>query len=304
MTESLISVIRCPFCHSRLIETGDKLDFQCTGCSKGFQKTPILNLCREELESEKKKVVDFFSHISDTLGETPFNRFVVFQNWGYSGETQECRLFIPRTSSNYNSQLLLGEMIGTYSLNDKAILDVGCGRGGTVRFINKFFTPKMVIGMDITEASLLFCRKQIRNAVFIKADAENIPFQTNSFDALFSIESVSDYPHPNLFYQHAYRILKKDGILFYADIFNSQEITSHENELISLGFHIEQKRDITSNVQKSISETAKNNTATYETTTILNEQPFLDTMGLPGTEIFGLMGKGEKKYMLYRLIKL
>jgi cyclopropane fatty-acyl-phospholipid synthase-like methyltransferase len=43
-------------------------------------------------------------------------------------------------------------------LNDKTILEVGCGRGGGLSYISRYLNPKEVYGVDFSDNQVIFCK--------------------------------------------------------------------------------------------------------------------------------------------------
>lgn len=63
------------------------------------------------------------------------------------------------------------------NLKDKKILDLFCGRGGGCDYIEKTLKPRLMIGVDDSEQTIIFCRKQYENSYF--CDLENSKIYNN-----------------------------------------------------------------------------------------------------------------------------
>jgi ubiquinone/menaquinone biosynthesis C-methylase UbiE len=84
---------------------------------------------------------------------------------------------------------------GFIPLNQReAILDVGCGTGATIRFLNHY---GRAYGIDVSETALCFCQKRALSRLS-RASALRLPFADSSFslitafDVLFHEEVVDD----------------------------------------------------------------------------------------------------------------
>lgn len=69
----------------------------------------------------------------------------------------------------------------------KTVLDVGCGKGEPMRFINRhkhYFT----VGVDIFEPYLRECERQRIHNQHILCDIRNLPFRDKSFDVVLCLE--------------------------------------------------------------------------------------------------------------------
>jgi cyclopropane fatty-acyl-phospholipid synthase-like methyltransferase len=45
-------------------------------------------------------------------------------------------------------------------IKGKDILEVGCGRGGSLSYINRAFAPNSAIGIDLNKKAIKFCNKK------------------------------------------------------------------------------------------------------------------------------------------------
>lgn len=89
----------------------------------------------------------------------------------------------------------------------KKILDVGCGTGKLVMYLNKFGFKAH--GCDP------YLKPRMNN-LFIKASATNLPFKSNSFDLITSISVIEHLKKSELrkFLSEAKRVLKIKGSIF------------------------------------------------------------------------------------------
>ncbi len=79
------------------------------------------------------------------------------------------------------------ELINSIDLNGKRILDVGCGTGNLLEYINERFTGFEYTGVDILPHMINIAVAKKLTGKFICMDLfKNNPFKSNSFDAIFS----------------------------------------------------------------------------------------------------------------------
>jgi len=88
--------------------------------------------------------------------------------------------------------------------NQDLLLDVGCGTG---IFAEEFNCIK--IGIDPSIEML----KQGKNAFYIQACAENLPFKDNSFDFVISVTAIHNFKNLRKGLEEIKRISKKDVAL-------------------------------------------------------------------------------------------
>jgi len=181
------------------------------------------------------------------------NADVIFMNYGYSCINQKLILEPDDEKNRYSVQLYHHTATST-DIIEKDLLEVGCGRGGGLSYINRNLFPKSVIGVDLNKKAVQFCNtyyKETNNA-FFQANAQKLPFEDNSFDVVLNIESSHRYPEPDLFFKEVHRVLKPGGTFLFADFRFDFEIDELNKQLNNTKMQIEQKQDITSNVVEAL----------------------------------------------------
>ncbi len=74
--------------------------------------------------------------------------------------------------------------------------EVSCGHGGGASYLTRTLRPASYTGLDLNEAGIAFCRTRhhVPGLDFVQGDAENLPFDAQSFDAVINIEAAHLYP--------------------------------------------------------------------------------------------------------------
>lgn len=103
----------------------------------------------------------------------------------------------------------------------KSVLDVGCGIGGTSRYLAKKFPEATVTGISISDAQIaratkLASAQGVLNAKFELKDALKMDFPDNSFDLVWAIESGEHMPDKKRYVEEMARVLKPGGTLVFA----------------------------------------------------------------------------------------
>lgn len=106
--------------------------------------------------------------------------------------------------------------------NDQAILDVGCGFGGTISELNSDHSGMVLTGLNIDNRQLARAKKLVKasgnNTVnFIEGNACALPFKDNEFDNILAIECIFHFPCRKTFFQEANRVLKPGGSITLSD---------------------------------------------------------------------------------------
>lgn len=97
-------------------------------------------------------------------------------------------------------------------------LDVGCGTGAVLELLHARYPSKHLTGLDLTPGMIDVARaKQLDNVSFVVGDAEALPFEPRSFDAVLCSNSFHHYPHPERFFAEVARVLRPGGRLVLRD---------------------------------------------------------------------------------------
>lgn len=124
------------------------------------------------------------------------------------------------------------------------------GRGGGINLLSKKYTINNISGCDISEKNIEYCKSNYKNIKFSVQDACNMSYSNNEFDFILNVESSHCYESLDYFFYECSRILKKNGILIYTDIFTPKKVDSTRFKLKNK-FNILNEEDITNNVYLS-----------------------------------------------------
>ncbi|MBP3884602.1 MAG: methyltransferase domain-containing protein [Olsenella sp.] len=98
------------------------------------------------------------------------------------------------------------------------LLDVGCGTGPMVELLASEFPDRRYTGLDLTPRMIEVANaKGIEGARFVVGDAEDLPFDDASFDAVICANSFHHYPNPQAFFDGVARVLRPGGRLVLRD---------------------------------------------------------------------------------------
>lgn len=117
------------------------------------------------------------------------------------------------------------------SLENKTILEIGCGNGVQTKYILNKFNPKSITGIDLNKENIRIAnqekdRRGMKNINFFVDDAQQLSkFKENSIDVIINIESAFHYPDKPLFLKQLFRVLKPGGHFLIADI-----LTTHKKK--------------------------------------------------------------------------
>jgi SAM-dependent methyltransferase len=126
------------------------------------------------------------------------------------------------------------------------LLDIGCGNGALAIEAAKKYPKAQIVGIDYWggqwEYSKESCEKNAKIAnvanrtSFYKASAVQLPFEDESFDVVvsnFVFHEVRDAKDKRSVIQEALRVLKKDGLFVFQDLFLWKRIYGEPQGLLA-----------------------------------------------------------------------
>jgi SAM-dependent methyltransferase len=261
--------------------------------------TPAATLLEKDAAGQAKAGYrDFYNDITKRLERSGVGEASFFLNYGYVslGEGDEARFEVPDGVFNPNSVRLAFELIGRTSLRGRRVLDVGCGRGGTVALLADRFEAK-ASGVDLAPEAIAFCRRTHRQAAdFEVGDAEHLPFADGSFDVVTNIESSHTYPNLRAFYAEVHRVLISGGEFLYTDLLPVQRWAEVQLLLKSLGFTVKAERHITPNVLASCDDVAATRAQAFGDANAMID----NFLAVPGSAVYEQMKSGAWEYRILR----
>jgi ubiquinone/menaquinone biosynthesis C-methylase UbiE len=171
----------------------------------------------------KKFLIDifvegFFRRWYRFVNKTDKNAEVVFMNYGFADDANKMTLDSTDEVNRYPIQLY-HQLVRAHDLENKDILEIGCGRGGGLAFLTKLLKPSSAVGIDLDPTAVEFCNKfwGTPGLKFIQGNAQSISLPDNSFDVIINVESSHRYEDISLFLKEVRRLLRPDGIFLLTD---------------------------------------------------------------------------------------
>ena len=105
-------------------------------------------------------------------------------------------------------------------------LEIGCGCGVGARIINEAFAPAAIHALDIDVAMLEAAKKRRKRTAWqdiplhlMTADAQELPFSDQSFDAVFNYGIIHHLENWQQGVSEIARVLKDGGTFFFEEIY-------------------------------------------------------------------------------------
>lgn len=209
MLDQKIYLLQCPSCHkSTIVELNDKLS--CQNCSAEF---PIMSPNSAHLISGGNDLSGKKQEIQQFWGD-------LYQQW-YSELDKELtpdilhsHLIEMEKLFKQRRMLPVVEM-DLANLKGKKVLEIGSGGGGHSMLFKKYGAD--MTSVDLTPERVVSTAKKFsllepkNSGVAFVADAENLPFQNETFDIVYSNGVLHHSENTEKCFDEVYRVLKKDG---------------------------------------------------------------------------------------------
>ncbi|MBI2955829.1 MAG: methyltransferase domain-containing protein [Acidobacteria bacterium] len=134
---------------------------------------------------------------------------------------------------------LLAQM--EFALDDK-ILDLGCGAGWLCGLLTDKVPQGQVVGIDVADEMVRRARERYAERVslmFIRGEAEDIPWDENFFNKVISIESAYYWPEPGKAFQEIFRVLQPGGTVHILINLYKENVHSHQwREKLAVATHL------------------------------------------------------------------
>lgn len=171
---------------------------------------------------------DYLLHLLATNNAAVAKSFGRHVHWGYWAAPKTASLSdddFAKAAEQLTAQVCASVPVD----NNLHVLDVGCGFGGTVAFLNETYTGMQLVGVNIDARQLERARACVvaapTNTVdFQQGNACALPFADNSFDVVLAVECIFHFPSRALFFQEAFRVLKPNGYLALSDFLPSSAL--------------------------------------------------------------------------------
>lgn len=120
--------------------------------------------------------------------------------------------------------------IGHLIKENNKILELGCGKGFNSELLAKKYDSSKFFGIDISKTQLKYAHKKEKNnnnLSFNYGSFQDIPFNDNSFDVVFAVETLCHSDNIETLLSEVNRVLKNGGKFIIYDGFR---VSGYENK--------------------------------------------------------------------------
>jgi ubiquinone/menaquinone biosynthesis C-methylase UbiE len=231
-----------------------------------------------------------------------------FMNLGYASldPNEEPLNLLDRDAAHRYGISLYHHVAGAIDLTERDVLEVGSGRGGGASYVMRYLHPTSVTGVDIVHSAVNFCNSfyHIDGLRFLQGDAESLPFDDKSFDAVINIESSYGYGHIERFLAEVFRVLRPGGYFLYADYRVQGQIAAWRQRILEAGFTVLMDERIGDQVVRALDLDQERKSSLIEQKVPQFLRPsFHYFAASPGSEMYQSLRSGVVDYRSFVLCK-
>lgn len=283
----------CPKCKSVKL-TNTTFQLRCELCGEYYEIKDGIVCFIKEFNEYQNNTIQLYEKIHKQFEKNNYGKFIKYMNFGYSKEINDSEpLFITHALINQNAIRLFYKLTRGKSFSGKRILEIGCGRGGNIEFLNKMNEDIQIWGVDLSFRGLS-CIKQRHNINLCVSDINTeFPFCNDFFQDIFCIEVLHNIDDFYNVLKECYRILGQ-GCIYIADVLYDNQWKIFFAIAHSLGYIVQRNEDISNNVVLSNMEVSNNRIS------LLGN----DSANMIGSEGSRFFKELENKTLQYRLVEL
>ena len=153
---------------------------------------------------------------------------VIQQRWSLKGESMDDKQKSKEYFNSYSSTVINKNGYWSYDYRITSeilkrrgvikIFDVGCGNGAFLAFFKNKKQDAELYGLDLSHEMVMRSRERLPDAVIEEGDAEEIPFEDETFDGVSCHMSVHHHPHPKSSIAEMHRVLKNGGTVLINEL--------------------------------------------------------------------------------------
>jgi len=233
---------------------------------------------------------------------------VVFMDWAYE---EDPPMDLPLTASDEPNRIHINLYHRTATqadLSGKRVLEVSCGRGGGASYLVRTQHPASYTGLDLNPNGIAFCQKthKLPGLNFLEGNAEELPFDDQSFDAVLNVEASHLYLQFPRFLAEVARVLRPGGDFLYTDVRPQARFAEWEAALAESPMRMISQRVINDEVVRGIELSQQHSLAIFGPVT-RRAPSFLDDLArrageLRASTFYRALQSGENSYRIYHFV--
>jgi cytochrome P450/ubiquinone/menaquinone biosynthesis C-methylase UbiE len=231
---------------------------------------------------------------------------VLLINYGYD-EDPPMALPLNESDESHRYSIQLYHRTATHvDLEGKKVLEVSCGHGGGSSYVMRTLGPAAYTALDINSAGINFCRRRhdVPNLEFVHGDAQDLPFDSATFDVVINVEASHGYPDFPRFLAEVERVLRPGGHFLYTDFRGHDEFAEWDAALAASPLRMESKTEINREVLRGLDGNSTRYLDLVSRNLPAVFRPFGRLFaGVPGSLMYRELQSGGLSYRTYSFVK-
>ncbi len=233
---------------------------------------------------------------------------LLFLNYGFWRPGLDDSWISPSDTRYRHHLNLVKRVLASVDLGGKAVLEIGCGRGGNCYYLSHYCQTGQVVGVDVCEQNLALARQdpRLQRVGLLAGDAQHLPFADASFDVVLNLESSHCYRQFIQFLSEVTRVLKRPGLFCFADLWNVDVLEldwpARERALKNCSLQIVAEEDISEEVFQAIG-LADGISEQLKACPTAENRLLVTRINKGGKALQAGLAAGEYSYRLWRLSK-
>jgi len=231
---------------------------------------------------------------------------VSFLNYGFSPIDGENVQLEETDERNRVYIQLYHHVVSRVDLAGRDVLEISSGRGGGAKYIKRYLKARRMCGIDRQPRAVKYCNKQHGEPglSYICGDAQRLPIDSESCDAVVNVEASHDYMDVPKFLSEVRRVLRPGGHFLYTDFRNEEEVPAWKKFIAESGLTVLEDENITANVAKGLADnTEHNNELVKKLAPRLLRPLFRQFAGVEGSCIQERFATGRSRYQRFLIQK-
>jgi SAM-dependent methyltransferase len=221
-------------------------------------------------------------------------------NYGFSSEPEDTA--IPLDEPEFYCLRLYEHVLRDVPIENGAVLELDCGRGGGASFVRRAYRPDTLIGVDGNGDNIRFARDStdLGDVEFVVGDRQRLDFADESFDAVVLLAPAELERSSARSFRDVRRVLRPGGWFCYADgCWADDDCTE---DLTSAGFDLLERQEITAHVVRALRRDHRRRERWLDTLESADERERCrEAAALPSSRIYRRFEAGQARYFSYRL---
>ena len=172
------------------------------------------------------------------------------QNHGYMSDQYDI-------DHPFKYQLVAYEkLIEDMYLGGKDVLEIGCGYGAGIDYLNKKYSLD-IVGIDSEAEFIKYAREKHKGRFILEDFMKPLSLQTDSYDVVLILDSYLFFCDSEKFYMHLNELVRDRGRVVISDIFSFQDTERYVAKMQQHNFILKKKENITKQTMQSMEHDIK-----------------------------------------------